>query len=277
MDFDSSLGSVSLGTTKLTPGQALPAIPQGTLITLKALPNLPKAIFAGWDGTGTASVPNLNRTLQFTMGSSVAVMAKFAVNPFLTTNGSYYGLVTGDAKAVNGRGYATAKVTSSGVCTLSFNIGSDFYKVVRSLDDQGALIFAGVKATKGPNTASLNLQLDLLGAAKTFSGTVTVNGVGYSLTTNRAVFDTTLNPCPEAGTDAKTGKRITAHYVMVIPHPLGAGLPQGDGFGTLTVKPDGSVQFAGTLGDGTKASAGTFLGKDGEWPFFVSHIKRAVW
>ena len=43
----------------------------------------------------------------------------------------------------------------------------------------------------------------------------------------------------------------------------------GDGFGTVTISRSGIAKLAATLGDGTKASQGTHVSKDGIWPFYV--------
>jgi hypothetical protein len=48
-----------------------------------------------------------------------------------------------------------------------------------------------------------------------------------------------------------------------------ADYPQGDGAGTVTVKADGSVNFAGTLADGTKLTASAALWKDLTLPLYA--------
>jgi hypothetical protein len=108
---------------------------------------------------------------------------------------------------------------------------------------------------------TFNLQIALNGT--TITGAATINGSALAVSADRAVYSA-KSPAPQA-----LGQKTYAKYTMALPHPItGTGVPQGDGYGTVTVTPAGAVRFTGALGDGTVASVGASLGREGEFPFF---------
>ena len=71
------------------------------------------------------------------------------------------------------------------------------------------------------------------------------------------------------GTNEPTQK---ARYTIVLPAAADAGTtgaPLGDSVGIVEVKPSGAITSSFVLADGTKASHGTFLTKDGRWHLFA--------
>ncbi len=76
------------------------------------------------------------------------------------------------------------------------------------------------------------------------------------LIADRVVFNSKLNPAPQAG-----------KYTVIIPAETNS--PAGDGYGTVTITSAGGITFAGVLADGTKATQKTFLSEDGHWPLYV--------
>jgi hypothetical protein len=55
-------------------------------------------------------------------------------------------------------------------------------------------------------------------------------------------------------------------FTLTIP---GLSTPAGHGFGSAKVGIDGSVQFSGSLGDGTKVTQQSALSATGTWPLYV--------
>jgi hypothetical protein len=55
------------------------------------------------------------------------------------------------------------------------------------------------------------------------------------------------------------GRSYPAAATIVTIDPPSAGIPQGSGWGTMTVTPRGDVKLVGKLGDGSAFSAGSFL------------------
>jgi hypothetical protein len=87
---------------------------------------------------------------------------------------------------------------------------------------------------------------------------VTESGTDMLISAEKAV-NGVLNPALNIG----------ARYTLVFPHPAASTAPQGDGYGAVTVHPNGAVQLIGELGDGTPLSESGMLTQTGKWPFFA--------
>jgi hypothetical protein len=112
-----------------------------------------------------------------------------------------------------------------------------------------------------PRPGSTTLTVDLTLANKDFiRGTVTDGIWVADLEADRQVWNKKGNPA-----DGYVGR-----YTTVIEASSGASVPNGYGFGTVTVDPAGGVKFAGTLGDGSKATQKVAVSRNGRWPFYVS-------
>jgi hypothetical protein len=80
-----------------------------------------------------------------------------------------------------------------------------------------------------------------------------------SASADRMIFNSRTNPAPWAGT-----------YTLVLPGQNYGPDSLGHSFGTIKVTTSGTVSFAGSLADGTRASQASWLSKDGMWPFYSS-------
>ena len=91
------------------------------------------------------------------------------------------------------------------------------------------------------------------------TGTVSNSEFRSALLADKVTFSS-HNPCPFAG-----------RYTMVIEPPPGndPDIPQGFGYGTLTVASTGLAHLQGVLGDGTKIKSTAPLSKHGTSPFYV--------
>ena len=258
--FNSGLGSISMGSTKLTPGQTL-ILPQGEVVTLAALPSSKNYVFGGWwdNSSATPSELSPDRTLQFTVPSSASLTGSFISSPFLTAAGSYNGLLSGDVNTANYRGYFTATLTSARNVTMAFNVGTARYSIKDTFADDGSLLHL-ISGPHGSTVATLNLQLGF-GSGNSLAGTVTLGGTSFALAGYQTGFS--------------TGSRSTTRYSVILPYVTGPGLPEGDGYGTVTVTPSGGAHFAGTLGDGTPVSESTTLDANGDWPFYAPLYQNA--
>ena len=64
------------------------------------------------------------------------------------------------------------------------------------------------------------------------------------------------------------GKMTPIAYTVRIPHPGDPTVPQGNGYGSLTVSKTGAIRLAGKLGDGTAFSASGGLLANNTFPFY---------
>jgi hypothetical protein len=115
-------------------------------------------------------------------------------------------------------------------------------------------------ARTGTNGLTIYLALDLAGGTDQITGTITDDVWTASILAQRAGFDATAHPAPQAG-----------RYTLIVPGDSedAANQPGGDSFGTVTVDAAGNVKFSGVLADGTKVSQKAPLSKDGWWPLYV--------
>jgi hypothetical protein len=146
-------------------------------------------------------------------------------------------------------------------------LGAKSFSVKAPLQPDGTATFPINRA--GLTPLACQLALDLAGSER-ITGTIIADGVTLLCALDRAVFDAKTNPCLLAAIDPKTGKRMPTPYTMALqrdPTRAADHFPAGHGFGVATVKPDGSVRFAGTLGDNTPGSQSSLVSKTGGWPF----------
>jgi hypothetical protein len=231
-----------------------PFVPIGADVALivKAKPGF---LFSEWRGTGAAGIPTSDPKLQFQMGADVSITAFFVENFFPDLAGSYRGLVQ-LSDQFDDLGLFTITLTPAGLATGRLTLGARSLTFSRvPLDPQGA---AHISLDRGGSQGPLELLLQADPDSDFLRGTVTTQGgTVHSFTAGKLA--TALDPRLNIG----------SRYTLVFPHPTGAGLPQGDGFGVVTVKPNGAINFSGQLGDGVPIpSYDSNLTQSGKWPFF---------
>ena len=178
--------------------------------------------------------------------------------------GSYNGLVM----QTNAPSHATSG-------TIKFVVGkAGSFAASVALGGAKAVAFAGQfdvagNATntvprRGQTSMLVILHLDLSGTDQ-IMGTVSDGTFTSELLADRAAFSN-KNRCPLAGT-----------FTAVLTNDFGVGdpnLPQGYGYGTLTVTTSGKGRMTGVLGDGTKISVKVPLSKQGTWPLYQALYKN---
>jgi len=216
-------------------------------------------VFSNWMGGAfaatnvLASQPKLN----FAMSSNLVLQANFVPNPFPAVAGNYQGLFydTNQPGQLNA-GFFTATINGNGSFTAKLQSGS------KKPTLSGQFSVGGTWFTNnlglGTNLTYAGLQLDLSGH-DVLTGYMAGATESAELMANRLVF-TNANPAPQAG-----------KYTLIIPGSADStNQPGGNGFGAVSVSTNGTLTFAGRLGDGTNATQGTFVSKQGRWPFYVS-------
>jgi hypothetical protein len=126
--------------------------------------------------------------------------------------------------------------------------------------------WANTVTPRGLNPLWVVLHLDVAGGTDQITGTVS-NGVFASeLLADRAVFSR-ANPCSSS---------LAGSYTVVLVPPEGndPDIPQGYGYGTLTVTTIGGGKLSGVLGDGTKISVTVPVSKYGTWPLYDALYKN---
>jgi len=229
----------------------------------------------GFNATGLPAGLSVNTSTGLISGAAT-MNGKFSVT-LSATNAEGTGLaplaLTADFNGIKGSytGLATTGGTTVGLFTLSLTANGDFtgkltlagahyrLKGAFSSDDT----FSGT-LTAGATTLDVILSVDP--SLPGVSGAITVNAPGgitsYSIESGiLGVFKASTIPAGLAG-----------RYTVIIPGVSGTdpALPHAPGFGTMNVTTKGAINIAGTLGDGTRFSAGGHLQSGGEtWTLFT--------
>jgi len=119
--------------------------------------------------------------------------------------------------------------------------------------------FTGNINVPGQNPWTVTLNLDLSGG-NDIGGTISDGTWTANLTGNKAVFNASKAPAPQAG-----------HYTMIFAGTNGSvTLPGGYSYATASISKAGVVALAGSLADGSKITQSATLSQNGEWPLYIS-------
>jgi hypothetical protein len=214
----------------------------GATYTIQAVPTA-ATLFAGWSGSSSVKTP----TLTFRMAEGYNLTANFVPNPFLTRRGGYKGLITGGAS-----GSLTVVVSPNGQFTGRLAANGQSYSVSGRFGVDGK---ASLNLTGGVH---LDLQLDVTG---TGGITATASGALTATMAASSAYKPADGDYPHAG-----------RYTVVLPpnpQSTDSTLPQGNGFGVLTITKTGRFSLAGALADGsTIATNGPVLANN-QVPIFL--------
>jgi len=226
----------------------------GNPYTIQAMP-APGNVFNGWTDVNTSRVISRSPKFTFTMSENLCLEADFVPNPFPAVAGNYSGLSLGYPPARETDGLASFTVGANGTLTGSIFFEGKAYALLGAFWNDGTFS----KTIRRPGLPSINiaLQIDVTHNTNQITGSISDNLFSAGFSADRALAST--------GTPAK--------YTLVFPHAAPA-MPQGDGFGSVSVDESGHIRFAGVLGDGTPVSQGARLSKNGTWPFLVTPYRN---
>ncbi len=246
---------ITNGVGSVSPNLGGQVLEIGKQHTLTAKPGVGQ-VFSGWTG----GVISTNPKVTFTMQSNLVLRVNFIPNPFIPRKGTYSGLFyRTNGVEHQSSGFFTLKLTDKGAFSCKLQLGGAKYAGSGIFNLQGT---ASATITRsGLSPLQLTFSMDLTNQTDQVFGTVSDGAWVAALSGDRAVFNATLNPAPQA-----------AKYTMAFISQSGgsATIPNGDGFGTVNVDAAGKVSLKGTLADGVKASQKTYISKFGQWPFYAN-------
>ena len=212
--------------------------------------------FTGW--TGGISDPN--PSLTFVMQPGLVLQANFVPTPFVPTNGTFNGLFYANTGVTHqNSGFITVTTTASRNYSGKLQIGGGTYSISGQLDLAGM----ATNIIARPHQSSLTVQLATRGSELMFGTVSSENSWAAEIIADRAVYNPQTHPAPQTG-----------QYTLLVAGTNGdSTLPEGSGYGTVTVSQSGSVSFAVSLADGTKLSHSAPLSQNGQVPFYASLYK----
>ncbi len=200
---------------------------------------------AGTKGQGTAST-----TWRLASDTTSQDFTSFA--------GTYTGLALNDPPTHQTSGIISIALTPTGSLTASGKFGGAPYSLRGSLDNNSK--FTG-QAGKGATAPIISMTLDTDLGANAITGTIVSGTNESSFIAERLIYSNSA-PTPLAG----------QYTLLFLTGTAGASdrQPHGDGYGILTVAPNGTLSTSGKLADGTSFSESTTLEGEDEWPFYIS-------
>ncbi len=259
----------------------------GTTLTLTAKAASTSYIFDHWDGPGVTGLPAAQLavlSVPFTdamagaIGSIPTFTATFIQNPFSTSvTGNYNGLVVADGASTasnSTNGLVTVALTSAGTFTGTLKIDGFSLAISGLFDTTPTVAVARFGATRSTvlqvqrtTKPAYNLSLNLTLATKQITGTLDQVYrsalVSNSIVTADRAFYSTTNTVPSNYLVNKGQYNVVFPARATQTGLTKADYPQGDGFGSIAVTSAGAITLSGTLADGTKVSASSFLRKPG--------------
>ncbi|MGD0017609.1 MAG: choice-of-anchor D domain-containing protein [Verrucomicrobiia bacterium] len=200
------------------------------------------------------------------VGRESALSADVCVQTFVapgSLRGTYNGLVIQtNAPTHESSGSIELVVSKTGSFAASLRMGGRRSGFNGRFDGSGESTNTVVR--RGLNALQVILHLDVADDSERITGTVSNDVFTSELLANRAVYNRT-NLCPLAGS-----------YTVVLEPPGGdsANIPQGNGYGRITVTTIGSGKLRGILSDGRRIAGNVPVSKYGTWPLYEALYKK---
>ena len=203
-------------------------------------------------------------------GNTLVQSAEACAQTFVTP-GSLHGIYNGLVIQTNAPTHASSGsiklvVSKTGSFSAHLAMGGVKAKFKGQFDASGNATNTVPRTGLDPLQAILHL--DVTNGTDQITGTVSDNSVNVftsELLADRAVFSH-ANPCPWAD-----------RYTVVLEPPEGDAtnnIPQGYGYGTLTVTTSGGGKLRGVLGDGMKITCNVPVSKHATWPLYDALYKN---
>ena len=177
--------------------------------------------------------------------------------------GTYNGLAIAGTPAQASSGFITLVLGKTGAFQADVTIDGVRSAFKGQFDTSGNATNTVVR--KNLNSLQVILQLlNVTNQTDQITGTVSDGIFTSQVLADLAVFSK-VNPCPFAG-------RYT--FVLEPSDDTDPSVPQGYGYGTLSVTALGGGRMQGVLGDGTKFTATFPVSGYGTWPLYASLYKK---
>ena len=184
---------------------------------------------------------------------------EIVLNIGYTATGNYIGLLQ-DINAIGSPGLATINLTNKFAFSGSIQLNGKKYSIKGTFNGENYV--GTVKRAKNETPLQLNLHLSLDFGAEEITGTVKADAITYDLFARHTIAKSDI----PAGTPG-------AFTFVIEPDASGPGLPEGIGYGTVTISKTGAVKLVGILGDGSPFTTGTMLAGDQSWVIYATPYK----
>lgn len=209
-------------------------------------------LFTGWSGSWSGA----DATTNVLMREGLAATATFVPNPFIARRGMFAGLIGEASPSHDARGSIRVQMNAFGAFTAQLLYAGNGY----SLSGQFRLNGRATLFVARTGASPLTLVLDLNGAGGSLTGTILENNVANNFT---------IAPSRQPGAAlAALAGRYTVAFNADRANAT-AAIPQGDGYGILTVDTTGTATLSAALADGTTFLRGGWIAADGTFAFYT--------
>lgn len=197
----------------------------------------------------------------------LAATATVRLMSFAAAKGTHEGLITDEidpedpeaSRTNEGAGFLSVRLGAGGALTGTLRYGGFTHKLSGAFDAHGNFTANVNRTVDGEReTVTIMLHLDATNSVRSIIGTVSGDATTSTVAAGRARFSARSLPAPQAG-----------KYTALMKLGEESEGPAGIGYALMKVRPSGSVEVAGKLGDGTPFTAGAFVKLDGTFAFHV--------
>jgi hypothetical protein len=190
------------------------------------------------------------------MREGLELTARFVPSPFVNVKGSFHGLVADpDGVAPESSGAFTLTLSRLGGFSGKLQLAGRSHSFRGRLDLDGHATAEVQRPQAAP--VQLTLSLDLADGGTQITGEVSSSGWASDLRGNRNVFNSALNPAPQAG---------SVNFVLEGGAPLTTPVATG----ANRISTAGKARVNGALLDGRRFSRGASLSPSGDFPFYLT-------
>lgn len=211
-------------------------------------------------------------------------------DPYPAIAGTYTGLVSADEDSTPAHateGLVSVIIAAKGIFTGKLTIDGATHAFTGSIPPSGVGQFVVNKVAqsslpivrKGKANLGLALEFDLrkTGNSNTVTGTVSVanSAVASEFVADRALYTNKKNPVLPLMNPAEALWKLP--YTLLFKAPTAgdaSAVPQGDGWGSITISNAGVAKVTGTLADGTAITFSAPLSLANRLPFYVPLYKN---
>jgi cyclophilin family peptidyl-prolyl cis-trans isomerase len=187
------------------------------------------------------------------------------------TTGSYVALITSSSELNGGHGgRLNLTITDNAAFSASLQLGKDTYPLKGSLflgQNNGNEIYLASINFKSKLGKTLNLGFNVFAVSGTLIGAISDGTLSADLSGHRQFWEASRNPCLPVRFNGFGGLFNLALSLRAAD--LGkAGIPQGDGYMTLSNSAAGISTFAGRLPEGTSITGSSIISSSGQVMLF---------
>jgi YD repeat-containing protein len=240
------------------------------LILLTLVLTLPQVhavkVSYNYDAAGRLTAANYNGTSHtaYVYDKNGSLLSRTnTTNVIPSLAGTYNGILSNGTPEITNIGPITLKVVSNGSFTGKLTLGGTSYSFKGTFNADGTLVDAPIVITrKLPlNNLSLTLALDVTNGTGQITGSVTDTVFTSAIQIDRAGYNTKDKLLP-AGLIGK-------YTALFLPTEMTAGIPQGDGYATVSVNNSGAIMLAGKLANNVGITQSSSFAGTNLWPLFV--------